>query len=55
MYREPGNMTLQYYVLDKTAVSPKHPGNIGHREGQKGEAGREAFRETGVFDRSQDG
>lgn len=34
-------MTLQYDVLDKTAVNPKHLGNIGHREGQIGEAGRE--------------
>ena len=48
-------MTLQYDVLDKTAVSPKRLGNIGHREGQIGEAGREAFGEAGVFDRSQDG
>lgn len=48
-------MTPEYYVLDKTAVSPKHLGNTGHREGQMGAAGREAFGEAGGFGRSQDG
>lgn len=26
VYKEPGNMTLQYYVLDKTAVKPQTSG-----------------------------
>lgn len=31
-------MTLQYYVLDKTAVSPQYLGNKRHIEGQTEEA-----------------
>lgn len=56
VYKEAGSITLQYHVLYKTAVSPKHLGNSGHREGQIGVAGREAFGEAWVFEvRNQDG
>lgn len=40
-YKEPGNMTLQCYMLDQRAVRPEYLGNLGHRKGQMWAAGRE--------------